>query len=62
MNDNWTPSSTELPDDNITVLGWLAADRCEIVYREDGAWIYATDDCLVSDNVTHWQHLPEAPR
>lgn len=59
----WIACSDELPDDEITVLGWLqGADDCERIYREDRCWFRALDADFVTDTVTHWQHLPEAPR
>lgn len=57
----WTDSAAALPDDDTLVL--IALDNSEVWpgVRDCGRWIYLSG-AKVTERVTHWMHLPAAPR
>jgi hypothetical protein len=57
----WTNVAAALPDDDVLVL--IALDDGEVwpAVRDYGRWIYVSG-AEVRQNVTHWMHLPPAPR
>lgn len=67
MNDNgWTSIKTQLPENGQLVLVFIALPRppsgeIAISYydRQEDEWAYA--DSVRSNNVTHWQPLPNVP-
>lgn len=58
----WIPAGVKLPDDDITVLAAFPDRDVSLVYRDGLGW-RAQDGMPIEPNcVTHWMHLPEAPR
>lgn len=64
----WIPVQTEMPDDDITVLVALSDGDVESGYHSDDKWFSSETgmDHVISvrshRRVTHWMHLPEAPK
>ncbi len=59
---NWIPSSTALPDDETLVLLALSDGEVWTGYRDGDAWRYVDGSIIESATVTHWMHLPPAPK
>jgi len=59
LKSSWKACSSELPDDETTVLCFCQDELMFIGYLEAGTWY---DDVKNEPiDVTHWMHLPEAP-
>ena len=58
--NNWISTTTQLPDDDLTVL--IALDDGEVWtgFRDGDDWRYVSAD-LVMQPVTHWMQFPEPP-
>ena len=64
--DNWIKVSDQLPPQYTTILFWVNNDEphCSVGYYEEGSGFISNiqefwySTCYIS----HWQHLPEAPR
>jgi len=57
----WIPVTSQLPDDDITVLISDVENDVTLGFMDgDSGWRYCSGE-RVGDPVTHWAHVPAAP-
>jgi hypothetical protein len=59
---DWIPVSERLPDDETLVLIALNDDDVWPGFRTGGTWRYVDAMPITVERVTHWMHMPPAPR
>lgn len=58
-DDKWIDINTEMPQENVDVLGYFKSLSCEVCVLLGGRF-YGSDNLPVG-KPTHWQHLPKRP-
>lgn len=58
----WTDAAAALPDDDTLVLLALNDDDVWPGYRDGDIWRYVDAMPIAIERVTHWMHMPPAPR
>jgi hypothetical protein len=58
----WVNVAHQLPDDDTLVLLALNDDDVWPGYRDGDAWRYVDAMPITTERVTHWMHMPAAPR
>lgn len=62
LTPEWIDAAAALPDDDTLVLIALEDREVWPAFRDYGRWCYSSGMPVEPASVTHWMHLPAAPR